>query len=169
MNPFTADDVVAVLREREWLCGEPSSEQIAWCGRAAALLGAHAANRDALSNLLQLVFQYDAKEILERVESHVVLSRYAARDVVRQVARMLLDGGALTTERFKQIIDELKSSMELRGRELFHPIRLALAGRAGEGEFDRVILLLDDAASLGFAVHVKCARERILEFCASFD
>jgi len=59
--------------------------------------------------------------------------------------------------------------MELRGRALFHPIRLALAGRAGEGELDRVILLLDEAASLSFAVPVKTARERILEFCSSLD
>jgi nondiscriminating glutamyl-tRNA synthetase len=169
LNPFTADDVVAILREHGWLSGETSSEQMAWCGRAAALLGAQAADRTALSELLQLVFQYEAKEIVGRVESHIVLSRNAARDVIRQVAHMLLDGGPLTTERFNQIIDALKSGMELRGRELFHPIRLALAGRAGEGELDRVILLLDEATSLGFVVHVKAARERILGFCSSFD
>jgi len=169
LNPFTADNVASVLHERGWLLGEPSAEQIAWCGRAAALLGGQAGDRAALNELLQLVFQYDAKEILGRVENHVVLSRYAAREVIRQVARMLLDAGPLTAERFKEIIYALKSGMELRGRELFHPIRLALAGRAGEGELDRVILLLDEAALLGFAMNVKSARERILEFCASFD
>lgn len=169
LNPFTADDVAAISRERGWLSGEPSSEQLAWCGRAAALLGVQAADRPAFSGLLQLVFAYNAKEVLEPTESHMVLSRYAARDVIRRVARMLLDGGPLTSERFKEIIDALKTGMELRGRELFHPIRLALAGRAGEGELDRVILLLDEASSLGFAVHVKSARERILEFCSSFD
>jgi nondiscriminating glutamyl-tRNA synthetase len=169
LNPFTADDLAAILRERGWLSGEPSPEQMAWCGRAAALLGVHAADRAALDELLQLVFQYDAKEIVGRIESHVVLSRYAARDVIRQVARMLLEGGPLTTQRFNEMVDALKTGRELRGRELFHPIRLALTGHAGEGKLDRVILLLDEAASLGFAVHVKSARERILEFCASFD
>jgi hypothetical protein len=59
--------------------------------------------------------------------------------------------------------------MDLRGRELFHPIRLALAGRAGEGELDRVILLLDEAAGLPFAVKVKSVRVRIVEFCAALD
>jgi len=42
--------------------------------------------------MLRLVFQYDAREIISRVESHVVLSRYAARDVLRQLALLLLDG-----------------------------------------------------------------------------
>ncbi len=99
----------------------------------------------------------------------MVLSRYAARGVLRQVALLLLDGAALTSEKFKEIVTALKVGMELRGRELFHPIRLALAGRAGEGELDRVILLLDEAAALSFAVPVKSARARILEFCSALD
>jgi hypothetical protein len=98
-----------------------------------------------------------------------VLSRYAARDVLRQLALLLLEGAGLDSDRFKEIIAALKDGLDIRGRELFHPIRLALAGRAGEGELDRVILLLDEAAGAGFAVRVKTARERILEFCAGLD
>jgi hypothetical protein len=52
---------------------------------------------------------------------------------------------------------------------MFHPIRLALTGRAGEGDLDRVILLLDAAAKLDFAAPAKGARERMLEFCAALD
>jgi len=166
---FTARDVVAILRERGLLAAEPSLEQQVWCEQAAAMLGGHASDRAALADLLGLVFHYDAREIISRVESHVVLSRYAAREVLRRVALLLLDGKALTSERFKEIVTALKDGMELRGRELFHPIRLALAGRAGEGELDRVILLLDEAAALSFTVPVKSARERIVEFCSALD
>ncbi len=168
-NPFTAADVIAILRERGWLAAEPPPEQHTWCERAASMLGGHAADRAALADLLGLVFQYDACEIISKVDSHVVLSRYAAREVHRQVALLLLDGAPLTSERFKEIVTGLKEGMELRGRELFHPIRLALAGRAGEGELDRVILLLDEAAELSFAAPVKSARARILEFCSALD
>jgi len=166
---FTAADVLAILRERGWLVAEASVEQQTWCERAAAMLGGHAADRAALADLLALVFHYDPREIVSRVESHVVLSRYAAREVLRRVALLLLDGDALTSERFKEIVTALKDGMELRGRELFHPIRLALAGRAGEGELDRVILLLDEAAALSFTLAVKSARERIVEFCSALD
>jgi len=168
VNAFTAADVAGILRERGWAAAEVSAEQVGWCERAAALLGAHAAERGALAGLLELVFHYDAREILGRVENHAVLSRYAARDVLRQLALLLLGDGALNSERFKEIITALKEGLEIRGRELFHPIRLALAGRAGEGELDRVILLLDEAAG-AFAGQVKSARERILEFCAGLD
>ena len=166
-NSFTAGDVIAILREHGWLSADPTAEQISWCEHAAAILGGHAADGAALAELLGLVFRYDAREILSKVESHVVLSRYAARDVLRELALLLLDGAAVNSERFSEIITRLKEGMDLRGRELFHPIRLALAGRAGEGELDRVILLLDDAAGLSFAVAVKSARVRIVEFCAA--
>jgi hypothetical protein len=168
-NAFASADVLAILRERGWLVAEPPPEQNAWCERAAAILGVQVAERGALAELLGLVFHYDAGEIIARVESHIVLSRYAARDVLRQLALHLLDGVPLTSERFKEIVTALKDGMDLRGRELFHPLRLALAGRAGEGELDRVILLLDEAAGLSFAVPVKPARARILEFCSVLD
>ena len=165
-NSFTAPDVAAILHQRGW-AAELSPEQQTWCWHAAAILGPQVAERAALVELLELVFHYDARELLTRVESHAVLARYAARDVVRQLALLLLGGTALDSERFKEIVTALKEALDLRGRELFYPIRLALAGRAGEGELDRVILLLDEAAAAAFAVPVKSARERILEFCSA--
>jgi len=170
VNLFTGADVAEILRGRGWIAGEEfSSELQAWCERAAGMLGSHVADRAALGELLDLIFHYDAKKVLQRVESHAVLARYGAREAVRRLALLLLDGDALDSERFKEIITIMKEGSDLRSRDLFHPIRLALAGRAGEGELDRVILLIDEAAALPCAVPVKPARARILEFCAALD
>ena len=170
VNLFTGVDVGEILRERGWTAGEEFSPELrSWCERAAGMLGSHVADRGALGDLLDLVFHYDAERVLERVESHAVLARYGAREVVRRLALLLLDGGPLDSERFKEIITIMKEGSDLRSRDLFHPIRLALAGKAGEGELDRVILLIDEAAALPFAVAVKPARARILEFCSALD
>lgn len=169
VNPFRPADVVAILRARGWLAANPSEQQTQWCARAATLLGPHATDPAVLSGLLELVFHYDAIEILNTTEAHVVMSRYAARDVLRQLAVLILEGTEVTADRFSEVIDKLKQGLDIRGRELFHPLRLALAGRSGEGELDRVILLLDEAAAAGFAAPVKSARERILEFCSVFE
>ncbi len=143
---------LTILRQRTGSPRSPTIEQTAWCERAAALLGQFAVDAEGLTELLRLVFEYDAGEILKRVDAHAVLARYAAREVIRHLALLLLDPVPFTSDRFKEVVTSLKESLDLRGRDLFHPIRLALAGRAGEGELDRVILLLDDAAALGFAV-----------------
>jgi len=169
INLFSTHDVIAILQEAGWLNGEPTESQTAWCSKAAAFLGPQVAERAALTDLLSLVFQYDAGAILRTTEAHAVMSRYAARDVLRHLALLLLDGTELTTDRFREIIDKLKEGLDIRGRELFHPLRLALTGRSGEGDLDRVVLLLDEAAASAFSTRVKTARERILEFCSAFE
>jgi nondiscriminating glutamyl-tRNA synthetase len=169
VHSYVANDVLAILRQQAWLSSETTPELTAWCERAASLLGQFAIDAEGLAELLRLVFEYDAAEILKRVDAHAVLARYAARDVIRHLALLLLDPAPLTSDRFKEVVNSLKEDLDLRGRELFHPIRLALAGQAGEGELDRVILLLDDAAGLPFATGVKSTRTRILEFCAALD
>jgi len=175
-NAFNAEDVRAVLREQGWLLvnsqicetgAEPAMQ--AWLDRASQLLGPHAAERGQLAGLLALVFHYDANELLGDPANQAVLTRTGARDVIRELANRVLDGGDVDSDRFKEIIDGIKTALPYRGRALFHPIRLALAGRAGEGELDRVILLLDAAAKLEFAVRLKGSRQRVLEFCAALD
>jgi hypothetical protein len=166
-NPFCAADVVGVLRQRSWVSAEMSAEQDAWCGRAAFLLGPQATDREGLTELLRLVFEYDAAVAMANVDAHVVMTRYAARDVIRQLGRLVLDGGVCTAERFREIVTRLREGLDLRGREVLLPLRLALAGRAGDGGLDRVILLLDAAAEAGFAV--KTVRQRMIEFCSALD
>ncbi|HTP69940.1 MAG TPA: hypothetical protein VMJ35_13615 [Dongiaceae bacterium] len=169
VNPFTREDVLSILRERAWLIADPSPEHLAFAERAAALLGHFALDRTGLHDLLHLVFTYDAAHSLQTSESHAVLTRYAARDVIRELALFLLDPAPFTSDRFKEAVTLLKERLDIRGRDLFHPIRLVLAGRAGEGELDRVILLVDEAAPLPFAAPIKSIRARILEFCSLLD
>jgi hypothetical protein len=167
VNLFTAADVAGVLQERGWGETALSAEQVAWCERAVFLLGPQVANRDGLADLLGLVFAYDAARVMSDIDAHGVMSRYAARDVIRVLARLVLDGGACTPERFSEIVTAMKAELDIRGRELFQPLRLALAGRSGEGGLDRVILLLDAAHDAGF--EVKTVRHRMVQFCSVLE
>jgi hypothetical protein len=168
-NNFTANDVAAILREHHWHTSELTAEQSAWCEHAATLLGPQSADRPALDNLLKLIFHYDAREILSQVDSHATLSRYAARDALRQLASLLLDPVPLTSDRLREIIDRMKANLDIRGRELLQTVRLSLTGRPGEGDLDRVILLLDEASAANFTTPVKSARNRIIAFCSALD
>jgi Anticodon binding domain len=169
VESFAAGDVAAICRERLWLPGGENDAAVAWCTEAAALLGPHAADRDALAELLSLIFEYDARAVLSRPEHHAVLAREGARDVLRALAIEILRGGEVDSDRLKKIVAGLKEKLPYHNREIFLPLRMALAGRAGEGKMDRVILLLDRAAATEGLAPVKTVRERILEFCAALD
>jgi len=168
-NTLTASDIARILRQQNWHTSELTPAQSAWCEHAATLLGPQSVDRSALENLLKLIFRYDAQAILSQVDSHATLSRYAARDALRQLALLLLEPTALSSDRFHEVIDTMKANLDVRGRELFQTVRLSLAGRPGEGDLDRVILLLDEAAAANFSTPVKSARARIIEFCAALD
>jgi hypothetical protein len=169
ISQFSAADVAAILREQNWLQLATPPECESWLASAATLLGPQAPDRAALADLLRLIFHYDARAILQSEDCHSMLARAGARDVIRSLAHFVLDGPAVDSDRFKEIVTSLKNALHVRGRELFYPIRISLAGRAGEGELDRVILLLDSAAALPFSVVVKGTRQRMLEFCAGLD
>lgn len=169
VNPYTGSDVIGLLQENHWLISDPTPEQTAWAERASQLLGHYAEDRAALANLLRPVFHYDAAQILRSPDAQAAISRYAARDVIRHLALFLLEPAPFTSERFKEVATYLKETCGVRSRDLFNPIRLSLAGRVGEGELDRLILLLDEAATLPFVTPVKSVRARILEFCSALD
>jgi glutamyl/glutaminyl-tRNA synthetase len=169
---WCATDVEQILRERRWLSTKTDRDDAqfgAWLERAAALLGPHAKNRLELITLLEPVFCYDAADVLRRAGAQQVLARTGAREVIRELANEVLASGEVDSDRFKQVVQAIKAAVPYRSRALFHPIRLALTGRAGEGELDRVILLLDAGAKLRFAIPVKGVRARIIEFCSALD
>ena len=170
---FQPEDLACILRERGWLTAndspEPSPAMQAWLARAAELLGPHAPDRAAMENLLGLIFCYDASAIVQDAANQAVLVREGAREVIRELANRVLAGGDIDSDRLKEIVDGMKDTLAYRSRDMFHPIRLALTGRSGGGELDRVILLLDSAAKLPFGVPVKGTRQRMLEFCSTVD
>jgi len=168
VNPFTAGDVAAVLLGRGWLRREDAAAAI-WMAEAAALLGPRVANREDLGRLLALVFEYDAHAVLSSRECQEVLARRGTRDVLRVLAAGILDGGPVDSNRLKEIVAGIKARLPYSSREIFHPLRVALTGRVGGGELDRVVLLLDRAAQTEGLAPVKDVRTRILEFCAALD
>jgi len=176
-SPFAPEAVQAIAERRGWLeSGGASADQDSaaedrqqWLAEAAQLLGVQSADEAALEALLERIFQYDARENLARAENQAVMAREGARQVLRELASLVLDSGEIGSDQYKEIVAALKERTGRRGQELFHPVRLALAGQAGEGGFDRVILLLDSAARLSWSVPVKNCRARVLEFCAAID
>lgn len=168
-NPWSASDVLRILAEEAWHTRAVSEEMRAWCAEAAVLLGPKARDHAALRGLLARIFSYDAAVILSDRGVQSVLARDPARRVLRLLARLVLAGPALDSARLKEIVAGLKAQVTSRGRELFWTLRLALAGSPGEGELDRVILLLDAAAALPFDTPVKGSKQRILEFCCTLD
>ncbi len=99
-----------------------------WFERAASLLGPHAVDHESLTVLLRLIFEYDAAVLFRDTNVHALLARPGAHEVLRALARLALSGPDVDSDRFKQIIDEMKNMVPWRGVRLFHPIRRGSGG-----------------------------------------
>jgi nondiscriminating glutamyl-tRNA synthetase len=76
------------------------------------------------------------------------------------------DADPITPQRFKELMDEVKAESGVKGKELFHPVRIILTGAGSGPEFDKLIPLFEDGARLDLPCHVMSVRERVEAFAA---
>ena len=70
----------------------------------------------------------------------------------------------MTPQRFKELMNEVKAETGVKGKELFHPVRIILTGAHSGPEFDKLIPLFEDGSRLDLPAHVLSVRERVEAF-----
>jgi glutamyl/glutaminyl-tRNA synthetase len=94
------------------------------------------------------------------------------RAVVRALAEVLAEAPRLDRNRFRAAANEVKTRTGQKGKALFHPIRVALTGRAEGPELDLAIPSIDGGADLpvdaGIPAILGC-RERAAAFLVAVN
>jgi glutamyl/glutaminyl-tRNA synthetase len=86
-------------------------------------------------------------------ENAAILATDSARSVLSEFAgRVRAHTGSVTPQDFKGWIDDIKAATGIKGKELFHPIRIALTGSHSGPEFDKIIPLIEEGAAMGIAI-----------------
>jgi glutamyl-tRNA synthetase/nondiscriminating glutamyl-tRNA synthetase len=140
-----------------------------WVFKITDLLAPSVDRLDQLPERASLIFHYDAKaalaapdnaEVLAWPHTEAVLSRFTFKILEDESARE----GKLTPEQFKKIVNEVKAESGAKGKELFHPIRIAVTGSHSGPEFDKLIPILEEGSLLPLPKHVLSVRERVEAF-----
>jgi len=109
----------------------------AWFAKVVALLAPSVDKLEQLPERAALIFHYDAAAALASSENAEVLAAPKSREVLAEFAQRVESpehvvadalGFPLTPERFKAIMNEVKAKTGAKGKDLFHPIRIALTG-----------------------------------------
>ncbi|MDR3774971.1 MAG: glutamate--tRNA ligase [Terracidiphilus sp.] len=110
------------------------------------------------------IFGFDPDAAHADPENAAILSADSARTVLSEFScRVRTHSGLVTPEIFKTWINEVKAATGIKGKELFHPIRIALTGSHSGPDFDRVIPLIEEGAALGLAIPT--VHDRLEQFC----
>ncbi|MFB3922642.1 MAG: glutamate--tRNA ligase [Terriglobia bacterium] len=147
---------------------------LAWLER---LLDAVLKNLDHLSRLteaVKLIFEYDAGSITRNEETRHVVDDAASRQVLAAFIPRVLEvppapvgGGGLTYERFREIAKAVQKETGKKGKDLFHPIRVALTGAVSGPELEKLIPIFEEGSKVPLAKHVKSVAERLREFAVA--
>ncbi len=147
------------------LPADPDARARAWFGKVVALLAPSVDKLEQLPERARLVFRYDAAEAANSPENVEVLGWPKTAEVLAEFANQVeRDSTAMTPERFKAIMNEVKAKTGVKGKELFHPVRIVLTGSHSGPEFDRVIPIFEQGAQLDLPRHVMSVHERVAAF-----
>jgi glutamyl-tRNA synthetase/nondiscriminating glutamyl-tRNA synthetase len=70
----------------------------------------------------------------------------------------------MSASRFNDIIKEVNAETGAKGKELFHPIRIVVAGSHSGPAFDKLVPVFERGSRLKLPAHVASVRERVEAF-----
>jgi glutamyl-tRNA synthetase len=127
---------------------------------------------DQVPTRLSVLFAYSAEEALADTSIRDEVRATGARAVVEALARELDARPRLDRDAFRAAAAAVKGRTGQKGKALFHPIRLALTGKADGPELDLILPAIDRGAEMpgtvGIPTIVGC-RERAQAFVRALE
>jgi nondiscriminating glutamyl-tRNA synthetase len=148
-----------LLPEKE----DATDEMLVWFVRLVELFAPSIDHLDQLTAKALFIFGFDPEVARSREENATVLVADSARTVLSELAsRVRTHSLPVTPEVFKQWLQEISEATGIKGKELYHPIRIALTGSHSGPEFDKMIPIIEEGAALGAGV--PSIRQRVERF-----
>ncbi len=142
---------------------DSAPEVLSWLALVVDAVKTHADHLDQLSLAAEIEiiygFQPDRPKLDE--EARHILEQPDAQAVAREFARLVEERGTITFEAYKEIVGQVKAATRQKGKNLFHPIRAALTGRASGPELERLIPIYEKGSRLNLPRKVMSCGERL--------
>lgn len=149
------------LREAGLAGPELSPAQREWLEKAVAFLVEGVDKFSELPQKFSLLFDFEPENLDQ--EARDIIQADSARKVLSAFIRKTAGLKEFNYELFAALTGEIKKETGIKGKELFHPLRVALTARASGLELDKFIPLVEAGARLDFPRRIKSCLERIAE------
>ncbi|HOJ25878.1 MAG TPA: glutamate--tRNA ligase [Candidatus Saccharicenans sp.] len=138
----------------------PAEEE--WLSRVVELLLEGVDKFSDLPQKFSLIFDFQPEALAE--EAREIISSDSARKVLQALVQKTSDLSDFNYEVFARLTGEIKKETGIKGKELYHPLRVMLTARASGLELDKFIPLVEEGARLNFPRPIKNCLQRIREF-----
>jgi glutamyl-tRNA synthetase/nondiscriminating glutamyl-tRNA synthetase len=126
---------------------KPTPEALTYIASVLPMAVGSVDRMEEIPDRLRFLFEFDVQSAIARDEVAHVLREPAAREVIASLAREI-DGPLLDREAFRAVANRVKAATGHKGKDLFHPIRVALTGEGGGPELDLAVPAIDRGAAL---------------------
>ncbi len=149
------------LQEAGLLPQQMSMALWSWLEEVLRSLGERADSLSDLTVLAGQLFDFSLETLGEEEKND--LDSECGRKVVISFAGLLKEVGTLDFAVFAELTKAIKAETGCKGRDLFHPLRIALTGRSSGLDLDKFIPLVESGALLPFPRPLLSCSARIAE------
>jgi glutamyl-tRNA synthetase/nondiscriminating glutamyl-tRNA synthetase len=150
----------------------PDGRGVEFLAMAMAMATASVDRLDEVPARLAFLFEYAPERTLADARVREEMLREGSRAVVIALADELAGAPRVDREKFRAVANQVRARTGQSAKALFHPIRIALTGRAEGPELDLAIPAIDRGADVprdaGIPPIVGC-RERAAAFIAALE
>ena len=133
---------------------ESSPEPIKnWFQKLLEVFVPHVDRLDQLPEAAAPVIRFDCDQARASTENAGILAADSSRTVLGEfAARVRTYSQPLAPDLFKAWMNDIKTATAIKGKDLFHPVRIALTGSHSGPEFDKLLPLIEQGATLGLGI-----------------
>jgi nondiscriminating glutamyl-tRNA synthetase len=171
---------VPFLAQAGYLTQPADEHTLAWLERVLEAVIKNISQLSELPGAVQLIFEYDAKRVISGQETRHVVEDRGPREVLIRFIENFRDfqtrpwyarvqasagtGGHPSSAALRYVAKTVQKETGRKGKDLFHPIRVALTGAVSGPELEKLIPIFEEGSKLPLARHVKSVSERLREF-----
>lgn len=156
-----AEHAYPYLRDANFLPEKMSDAHWEWLLKAVEILIERVDRFSDFPQQFALFFKFTPSEMGDDVK--IELKTDCAPRVIRLFSEKILHVQDFDYEKFAILAQEIKNETGCKGKELYHPIRIALTARSSGLDLDKFIPLVEEGARLNFPAPVKNCAQRVSE------
>lgn len=142
---------------------DASDEVLMWFVELVSIFAPKVDHLDQLINQTAFVFGFDPELARAKGENAEVLAEESAHKVIGALAGLVRShSGPVSPDLFHRWMEEIKNTTGIKGKELFHPVRIVLTGAPSGPEFDKILPIIETGTQLGLSV--PSVRQRVERF-----
>lgn len=136
------------LQEAGFVGTEVTPAQMDWLKKAIEILIEGVDKFSELPQKFSLLFDFEPEKLNE--EAREIIGSESAKKVLAAFIQKTAGLQEFNYEIFARITGEIKKETGVKGKDLYHPLRVALTARASGLELDKFIPLVEEGARLNF-------------------